>query len=431
MKHYFFILLFLVSIRASAVDGIKILPFSCQLVVPLFAHSLSMDLTAEGKILLGLNSRNYSSVKECYEEEGIRTVRLLSDGKLDLSLNGSGILLTKATLEDALLTVIKSNENGSYQIFGARKYYTNDMFAFKFTLEGKIDKAYANQGRKFISWEEDPFLSDVALLKDGSSILVGQSGMGVNFGNPNWALVKLDPEGKIDFKFGKSGRVKLDFSGKKYEGAARVAVDAKSQLLVAGEVAGNQYRVIRLFPDGKLDTAFGNNGFLDPIARSRNPRSQDIKSLPDGSFLHLIWDDVLSGVRLTKYDSLGRVVNNFAQNGSFQFAVNSKTDGYSFEPRLLVTALGDIFIATEDSSGAEDSSFVLVIALDSSGRFNKNFANAGLLKISVRKITQSSQIALLGDDLYLAGRTGSVLNDMSFYISKFDLKGRMNVDFGK
>lgn len=122
--------------------------------------------------------------------------------------------------------------------FGLGGFVTNDFF-------GTDEQIYA-----------------VAPMRDGRFVVTGKvtgSNVTGNGGSENVAVARYLPNGTLDDSFGSGGLFQLDVDSAPDEGRA-VRVLSDNSVLVAGTLstaAHADYGVIKLRPDGTLDTTFG------------------------------------------------------------------------------------------------------------------------------------------------------------------------------
>ncbi|MCC6511447.1 MAG: hypothetical protein IT423_20275 [Pirellulaceae bacterium] len=94
----------------------------------------------------------------------------------------------------------------------------------------------------------------LTLQNDGKIVLVGS----VN--GTESIIARYQTDGRIDTTFGNSGFVSFDFT-EEYEYASAVAIDWVGRIVFTGDAHG-PLTVGRLASDGSLDPSFGNNGLL-------------------------------------------------------------------------------------------------------------------------------------------------------------------------
>jgi uncharacterized delta-60 repeat protein len=129
---------------------------------------------------------------------------------------------------------------------------------------GAIDTAFATNGLFKFNNTQMTFTSASAVQSNNKIVSVG-------FCNtyPGDACVsRLQPNGNaIDTTFGVSGFRTIDFGGQ--ERPSTIAVDAYDSVLVGGYcqqlIAGWSGCMVRLSPNGAIDTSFGSGGRLSPV----------------------------------------------------------------------------------------------------------------------------------------------------------------------
>src|SRR5687768_8915063 len=91
---------------------------------------------------------------------------------------------------------------------------------------------------------------DVVVQPDGKIVVVGTS-------NDDFALVRLHPDGSLDTSFDGDGKVFTTFGA--IEAGRSVALHADGKIVVGGTANGN-FALARYNADGSLDTTFDGDG---------------------------------------------------------------------------------------------------------------------------------------------------------------------------
>lgn len=93
--------------------------------------------------------------------------------------------------------------------------------------------------------------------------------------------------GQLDPGFGLGGWVHTDLGGK--EQAGTTAIQADGKILVGGRIALQtseyDFLLLRYLENGKLDSSFGNNGFLIWDFGTKQENLEFVRTLPDGKIL--------------------------------------------------------------------------------------------------------------------------------------------------
>ena len=123
---------------------------------------------------------------------------------------------------------------------------------------GRLDATFGNAG-KVLTNNATNFgqaVNTVALQTDGKIIVAGSV-------NNNFGLVRYNANGSLDTSFGAGGIVSISPEDTSVDVLLGIAIQSDGKILAAGPVnAGNDFFVIRLNPNGALDTTFGNSGVV-------------------------------------------------------------------------------------------------------------------------------------------------------------------------
>ena len=113
------------------------------------------------------------------------------------------------------------------------------------------------------------YADELARQADGKIVALGTAHSSVGIAS-DFALLRLLPNGELDTTFGDEGRVTTDFGGRYDEGLA-LALQRDGKILAAGSSAGFA-SIARYLPDGTLDPSFDHDGrlLLDIGAQARD-----------------------------------------------------------------------------------------------------------------------------------------------------------------
>ncbi|WP_248920677.1 delta-60 repeat domain-containing protein [Pseudomonas entomophila] len=125
------------------------------------------------------------------------------------------------------------------------------------TKAGQLDPEFASQGR--FSHSAYDHLGPITLIDSNQKTLVSSAPRGLSA----LKLLRLKPEGVLDTEFGTQGVTTVE-----YEGASRVfltgiVTDESGRIFVVGDYnyASDSYypMIVRLLANGKPDTSFGED----------------------------------------------------------------------------------------------------------------------------------------------------------------------------
>ena len=178
--------------------------------------------------------------------------RYNSNGSLDTTFGTGGIVRTDfdsptesanavALASDGKIIVSGTTDNNS---FGIARYNTN----------GTLDATFDGDGKAIVS---NVFLgiSDMALQPDGKIVAVAKwSG--------TTAFLRFNTNGSLDATFDGDGRLEIPISI--FNGGDAIAVQSDGKIISGGNVSGFQgatdFCLVRLNPNGTLDTTFDGDG---------------------------------------------------------------------------------------------------------------------------------------------------------------------------
>ena len=144
--------------------------------------------------------------------------------------------------------------------------------------QGELDASFGNKGRSLLL--DDRYRSSAAVQLDDGKIMLGSGSL----------VYRLNPDGSLDHSFGQTGVVGLgafDYCFRPQD----LAVQADGRIILAGILneggcTGNRAAtLVRLSPDGTVDTTFGEDGLVDISPRSSDERISRVIGLDDGRIL--------------------------------------------------------------------------------------------------------------------------------------------------
>lgn len=197
--------------------------------------------------------------------------------------------------------------------------------------------------------------SGLVIQADGKILAVGSATIS---GSEVPVILRLNPNGNLDSTFGNNGF--LTYSTGRYFAKAVIQPDGK--IVVVG-VSGANQMVARLLPDGTPDNTFGDNGFKVPINPEGSSTGYSISlqadekiviggSLYSGSYSYLLTRLNTDGSLDTSFDEDGykSIALSGTGNGAF-ISVAVKSDG-------RIAALGNRNILYQfNSDGSLDTNF--------------------------------------------------------------------------
>jgi uncharacterized delta-60 repeat protein len=141
-----------------------------------------------------------------------------------------------------------------------------DLLVVRFSRDGFLDSSFGTGG--FFRYNASGNVNDrglgAALQPDGKILVTGYATVK---GSPKRDVIvlRLDTNGALDVTFGTGGVFLYNGAGNGTDIGFGVAVQGDNRILIAresGTASSQDGLLLRLMPDGSLDTSFANNGVL-------------------------------------------------------------------------------------------------------------------------------------------------------------------------
>ena len=269
----------------------------------------------------------------------------------------------------------------------------------RYTSAGKLDPAFAEGSYVFTQFA--PGSSDiphaVAIQSDGKIVVVGSSeGSGAGPGS-HVALVRYNPDGRLDTSFGSGGHV---LAGRGDGWAVAQQTDGK--IVAVGD------GVFRLNPNGSPDTGFGKGGTV------ANVRGTDVALQSDGRIV------VGSGYHgATGLNPDGTIDKAFGNAGTAKVELRAK---YGASYSLAVQGDGKIVVAGYVAQAHGYGDFALV-RYTAAGKIDRGFGRAGAAFADFGTTVHSFSATRTGHGVLLRWQTDYETDTRDFVVLR-EQKGR-------
>ena len=295
-------------------------------------------------------------------------VRAEGDGSRDYSLSVTISLGDFSPFETALAV---QPDGKIITASGAGWHHTEIV---RTDREGRLDYTFGNKGR--VPIDDSRSYNDIELLPDGK-ILVATSANNPLDSKLDSLLVRLNPDGSLDTTFGTLGKVYVNCGDS--ETTCDLAVDDEGRILVSGSYCDLQankwlFFVFRCNPDGTLDTSFGEQGIVKATYSSQSSMASSMALLSDGriavgGYVGSAWADVGRQAVVACFTEDGQLDASFGDAGKVILPAHS----YYGERVNSLIALDDGRIVGGVGARFEFSLF----RLQADGQIDSTFGNAG------------------------------------------------------
>jgi uncharacterized delta-60 repeat protein len=175
---------------------------------------------------------------------------------------------------------VPSSEARSVAIQSDGKIVAVGSHIVRYNVDGSLDTTFAGIGLATTNF----LPNDVAIQIDGKIVMAG-----TNYYSPNGAfvVVRLNPDGSMDTTFDIDGKVTTEISN--LNAITAVAIQTDGKIVAAGFTSTNNsnraFAVVRYNIDGSLDTTFDSDGIVITTALSPYDRANDVAIQADGKIV--------------------------------------------------------------------------------------------------------------------------------------------------
>lgn len=308
-----------------------------------------------------------------------------------------------------------------------------------YSQAGTLDFTFGNGGKVVtpIGNNNDEGLS-MTIQKDGKIIVAGFSlnGTGNDY---DFALVRYNTDGSLDYKFGSNGKVVTPIGNSDDRGFA-VAMQSDGNIVIAGQsYNGNDYdfALVRYKIDGSLDYKFGTNGkVVTPIGNSKNIGYSD--DFGNSLAIQIDGKIVVAGTSanfsnssydfsIVRYNTDGSLDFTFGNNGKVITPIGNYND---YVHSLAIQTDGKIVVAGTSLNGSgnkAESNFALV-RYNTDGSLDDTFGERGKVVSLIKNFSGSGwSVVIQGDGKIVLTGDG---NSSSFALMRYNTNGSLDSNFG-
>ncbi len=227
-------------------------------------NAQAVYIDKNGKILVTGRSKNQLG------KEVMTTWRLNNNGSLDTTFNGTGILSNGTSFiggyDSGRDIIVDGNDN----IFIAGQIYNGSSYeiaVWKILSNGTLDSSFNGNGLLTIAnlaGGSFDVASSIDIDDYNNIVIAGWTGNGTD---NDLFIIRLKPDSTFDNTFSGDGIFTYSSSAggegfPMHDAANALRIDAFGNIVAAGRVAGGSLAVLRLKFDGTLDSSFDSDGIL-------------------------------------------------------------------------------------------------------------------------------------------------------------------------
>jgi uncharacterized delta-60 repeat protein len=248
------------------------------------SHSIANALAIQNDGKIVVVGRGFLS-----KNENFIITRYLQNGQLDNSFNTTGVVMTDFMNQSDEVYSVVIQPDGKILVAGRSTAIDTGYFALaRYLQNGSLDTSFDHDGKVLVRFSEDNSgvaAKSVALQSDGKIIAIGVSyvtGQAFNCG-----VIRLHPNGKLDSAFNEDGIVSTDVETNGGELMEKVIIQSDGKILVGGSnnTSNNSFCLIRYLSNGNLDSSFHFDGKLTTRMGNSIESIHDIKITPNNKII--------------------------------------------------------------------------------------------------------------------------------------------------
>src|ERR1051325_10745806 len=383
----------------------------------------SVAIQGDGKIVVA----GYTYIDHAYADFVV--VRYNSDGSLDTSFNGTGIVITDISGNHDQAYSVAIQSDGKIVVAGESYIGSGWDFALaRYNTDGSLDTSLNGTGKVTtpIGSGSDEGRS-VAIQADGKIVLSGDSYNGTTW---DFALVRYNSDGSLDTSPNGTGKVTTHI-GNSAEPGQSVAIQNDGKIVVAGSTSNgsstyDDFALVRYNSDGSLDTSFNGTGKVTTAIGTFYDDASSVTIQGDGKIVVAGYSyNVYPDFAVVRYNNDGSLDTSFNGTGKVTTAIGSNyDDAYS----VATQSDGKIVAAGYGFSGGANS--FAVVRYNNSGSLDTSFGSTGKVITFIGMDAIGQSMAIQSDGKIVVGGSSLNISNYDFAVARYNTNGALDGMFG-
>ena len=400
-----------------------------------------------GTALMILPGGQYVTVGAGLNETAFAVARYTTNGLLDSTFGGSGIVLTTLPADFGWAAGIGYQLGNNtilnpdkLVVVGTAEYATNYNFAIaRYLLNGTLDTSFGTGG----------IVTGLYTTGSGSSLgsAVVIQGFGIRprkitvggFGIGGFGLARFNADGSLDTTFGGgTGKVTVPVGPDGNDAAYAMVIQAGNPVLVgySRAMSANGQEVspleaLRFNSDGSLDTSFGSGGVVTVDAASPSS-AQAVAVQPDGRSVVAggAFDGVVDAFALARYNANGTLDGSFGSLGKVLTTIGPSSAGAN---AVALQPDGKIVAAGYSYTGTTNYYIIALARYNPDGSSDTSFGTGGQVLTTVAGLYDSATSVAVQPDgkIVAAGYSVNIgMFNSDFAIVRYTPNGALDSSFG-
>jgi len=340
-------------------------------------------------------------------------------GDLDPSFGGDGVVVTNLTPGNDAANAVAIQADGKVVVAGRTTGGGGQVVVARYAAAGLLDPTFSGDGiaRTNLSHGNDE-ATGLAIQPDGKIVVAATAGTPGT--NSLFAVLRYDPDGRLDRSFSRDGRVAAAVPG---GGVARaVSLQADGRIVVAGSAGAHsiEFAVVRFRPDGAVDTSFGGDGTVVTTLTGSFDFGEAVAVQPNGRVIVAGFAGA-GRYGLVRYTAAGALDTTFSGNGKAVLPVGGFASAIALHGGKIVLAGG----VPLDRMG--------VVRVNADGTLDRTFGRRGVARTAFPGFTTTSAAAVAiqpDGKIVAAGFASSFRGRGDFALARYTAVGALDPTFG-
>jgi uncharacterized delta-60 repeat protein len=307
------------------------------------------------------------------------TTEAISSGPLDVTFGNTGIITTHFCYGDDYGQAMVIQSDGKIIVAGYTEVSDFDFAVIRYNSDGTLDYTFGTEGKVITDFSNfnnsDDRAYAITIQSDGKIVVAGRADQGTC----SFALARYNTNGTLDNTFGSGGKVTTSIgTGTNYDEAFAIDLQADGKIVASGYTkSGGSYKKfvsVRYNINGSIDNTFGTSGIVISSLGASNDIIHALKIQSDGKII------VAGSSTQTYGDNIAIVRYN--TNGSFDntFGTNGikliNAGPYPYSHQCRAYAL-DIQTDGKIVVAGMDHSQFAAVRCNSDGSLDNSFGTGG------------------------------------------------------
>ncbi len=334
--------------------------------------------------------------------------KLTSAGVLDTTFGGTGYVTIDTTGDDTAWAVAVQDD-GKVVVAGKMDNPSWDVGIVRYNTDGTLDTTFGGTGIVITDASSGiDSVSDLLIQPDGRLLVVGKGHPGAQ---DEAMLIRYNTDGSLDAGFG-SGGVVLGISGDMSIGSSATLLEDGSILLTGNAYPGvsSDAFLAKFTSAGVLDTSFGGgDGYVYLDTAGAADFGEGVHALPDGTIYLATTSNLGSGsdFTLAKFDADGTLDSRWGIATDTLGGTVNYTEGGA--PVVLDA---DVEIFDEELSGIDDfGGAILTLVRNGGANADDVFSGSG----TIISIVEGNDLNVGGIDIGAVDYNSGGVLQISFY----------------